>query len=83
MGQSRSTYLSIAEKFLKQLLKKQYNEISQELEIPIKEVIEAADYFSKNLNPYPTRAHWGTFRQPGTEENRTYLNPDVIISASK
>jgi RNA polymerase sigma-54 factor len=73
-------YLSIAEKFLKQLLKKQYSEISEKLEIPVQKVIEAADYFSKNLNPYPTRAHWGSFRQPGTEENRTYSNPDVIIS---
>jgi len=74
------TYLIIAEKYLHQLLKKQYKEISQELKIPINEINEAADYFSKNLNPYPTRAHWGTFRQPSTEKNQVYSNPDVIIS---
>jgi RNA polymerase sigma-54 factor len=74
------TYLTIAEKYLYQLLKKQYKEISQELDISIHEVINAADYFSKNLNPYPSRAHWGTFRQPAAEENQVYSNPDVIIS---
>ena len=80
MGKSLRTYLIIAEKYLHQLLKKQYKEISQELKIPINEINEAADYFSKNLNPYPTRAHWGTFRQPSTEKNQVYSNPDVIIS---
>jgi RNA polymerase sigma-54 factor len=73
-------YMQIAEKFLNLLLKKQYGEISQKLEVSIQEVIKAADYFSKNLNPYPTRAHWGTFRQPAAEENRVYSNPDVIIT---
>src|SRR4030042_924120 len=79
-GKVPETYLIIAEKYLHQLLKKQYKEISQEIKIPINEIIEAADYFSKNLNPYPTRAHWGTFRQPSTEKNQVYSNPDVIIS---
>ena len=79
-GKVPETYSIIAEKYLYQLLKKQYKEISQALKIPINEINEAADYFSKNLNPYPTRAHWGTFRQPSTEKNQVYSNPDVIIS---
>ncbi|MDP2965774.1 MAG: RNA polymerase factor sigma-54 [Pelolinea sp.] len=79
-GEVPETYLEIADRYLHQLLKKQYKEISQELGIPIQEVIGAADYFGKNLNPYPTRAHWGTFRQPAAEENKVYSNPDVIIS---
>ena len=79
-GEVPETYQEIADKHLHQLLKKQYREISKELNIQIQEVIEAADYFSKNLNPYPTRAHWGTFRQPAAEENKVYSNPDVIIS---
>jgi RNA polymerase sigma-54 factor len=79
-GEVPDTYLKIADQFLNLVLKKQYKEISQELKIPIQEVIDAADYFSKNLNPYPTRAHWGTFRQPSSEKNQVYSNPDVIIS---
>ena len=79
-GKVPETYSKIADKFLYQLLKKQYKEISQKLKIPIQEINEAADYFSKNLNPYPTRAHWGTFRQPASEKNLVYSNPDVIIS---
>ena len=74
------TYLIIGEKYLYQLLKKQFKEISQELKIPVQVINEAAEFFSKNLNPYPTRAHWGTFRQPSKEKNQVYSNPDVIIS---
>jgi len=79
-GKVLEAYSIIAERYMHQLLKKQYKEISLESGIPIKEINEAADYFSKNLNPYPTRAHWGTFRQPSTEKNQVYTNPDVIIS---
>ena len=79
-GDIPETYLEIADRYLHQLLKKQYKEISQELGISIQEVTRAADYFGKNLNPYPTRAHWGTFRQPAAEENKVFSNPDVIIS---
>lgn len=79
-GTVPESYLAIAEKHLIQLLKKQYKEISQQLHIPLQEVTEAAEFFSKNLNPYPTRAHWGTFRQPSAEKNQVYSNPDVIIS---
>jgi RNA polymerase sigma-54 factor len=79
-GEVPEIYLKIADKFLNQLLKKQYKEISQELSISTQDVTKAADYFGKNLNPFPTRAHWGTFRQPAAEENKVYSNPDVIIS---
>ena len=73
-------YLTIAQMYLRLLLKKQYKEIGQILGIPIKVVADSAEFFSKNLNPFPTRAHWGTFRQPPVKENNVYTNPDVIIS---
>ncbi len=80
-GKVQDVYLLIAEEYLYQLLKKQFKDISKELNIPIQVVNDAAEYFSKNLNPYPTRAHWGTFRQPSAEKNhQVYSNPDVIIS---
>ncbi len=79
-GKVPETYSLIAENYLFQLLKKQYKEISQELRIPINDINEAAEYFRKNLNPYPTRAHWGNFRHPSKEKNQVYSNPDVIIS---
>lgn len=79
-GEVPQIYLTIAEQHLRLLLKKQYKEIAQILKIPVKVITDSAEFFSKNLNPYPTRAHWGTFRQPPAKENHVYSNPDVIIS---
>lgn len=72
-------YFYITDRYLHALLKKQYKTISDNLDLPIKAVSDAADFFSKNLNPYPTRSHWGDFRTPSKEENLVYSNPDVII----
>ncbi len=79
-GKVPASYLEIAEKSLKPVIKKAIQRNFSELKIPIEKIEAAADYFSKNLNPYPTRAHWGTFQQPAAEKNQVYSNPDVIIS---
>lgn len=73
-------FLKISDNYLIQLLKKQYKEIAEGLGVSQKTVADAAEYFSKNLNPYPTRAHWGDFRSPGEKDNLVYSNPDVIIN---
>ncbi|MBM3137665.1 MAG: hypothetical protein FJZ98_05705 [Chloroflexi bacterium] len=73
-------YKLISKKYLNQLFKKQYKEISDLLSIPQKTVAEAAEFFSKNLNPFPARSHWGDFRSPGEGDNLAYSNPDVVIN---
>ena len=73
-------FFDIADKYLFHLYKKQHKIISEELQIPLKTISEASDFFSKNLNPYPTRAHWGDFRTPAEKENLVFSNPDVIVS---
>ena len=73
-------FIEISENHLYELLKKQFKEIADSLGITQKIVADAADFFSKNLNPFPTRAHWGDFRTPGEDENLVYYNPDVVIS---
>jgi RNA polymerase sigma-54 factor len=59
--------------------KKQYRTISSELNISIDEVEKISKFFSENLNPFPARAHWGTFRQPAENERGQLSNPDVVI----
>lgn len=73
-------FVEISEKYLYPLLKKQFKEIADQLNVTQKIVVDAADFFSKNLNPFPTRSHWGDFRSPGEEENLVYSNPDVVIN---
>lgn len=73
-------FINISENYLQELLKKQFKEIADKLGVPQKKVTDAAEFFSKNLNPFPTRAHWGDFRTPGEEKNLVYYNPDVVIS---
>ena len=78
-GNIPAFYVSIGETHLQTLLKKNFKTISKDLNLPIEEVSKAADFFSRNLNPFPARAHWGTFRQPGRQDHLTYSHPDVII----
>ena len=60
-----------------------YTELAHVLEISVNEVKEIAQFISKNLNPYPARAHWGDGKvlNHGREiSNEVYYAPDVIIS---
>jgi RNA polymerase sigma-54 factor len=46
-------------------------------------VREIAQFIGDNLNPYPARAHWGETRgrnKPSARGDKTYYNPDIIIS---
>ena len=61
------------------LSKKNYEAISIKLAIPENSVKKAADFISKNLNPFPARAYWGSVRNPTADNPGVYINPDVII----
>ena len=73
-------FLEIADTDLEQILRKQFRNIAKKHGLSIEKVEEVSEFFSNNLNPFPARAHWGTFRQPTDEDSRSYTNPDVIIS---
>ncbi len=62
------------------LSKKQYAQIAKGLKISNVEAEKAIDFISKNLYPYPARAHWGNFRLPSEEKGQVYTHPDVIIN---
>jgi len=61
------------------LSKKNYEEISKKLDIHEKQIKKAENFISKNLNPYPARAYWGSIRNPTSNSPNVYINPDVII----
>ncbi len=61
------------------LSKKNYAAISRKLAIPENLVNKAADFISKNLNPFPARAYWGSARNPTADIPSVYIYPDVII----
>ena len=92
-GEALTTQLEILEetqdipKYIKDIIseeldllsKKNYEAISRKLAIPENSVKKAADFISKNLNPFPARAYWGSVRNPTADVPGVYINPDVII----
>jgi RNA polymerase sigma-54 factor len=73
-------YFNVVKIGLDALSKKQYKQIARNLNISDQEVEEAIGFISKNLNPFPARAHWGNFRLPSEDHDQVYTNPDVIIN---
>jgi len=61
------------------LSKKNYEAISRKFSISESSVKKAVDFISKNLNPFPARAYWGTVRNPTADIPGVYIKPDVII----
>jgi RNA polymerase sigma-54 factor len=62
------------------LSKKQYPQIAKALGISSREAEKAVEFISKNLYPFPARAHWGSFRMPSEDKGQVYTHPDVIIN---
>jgi RNA polymerase sigma-54 factor len=58
----------------------QYTELAHRFNVPIKQVTQAAQFISENLNPFPARSHWGDMRQPAHEETQVYHQPDILIN---
>jgi len=62
------------------LSRHQYGELAKSLNTTIQKIKLVSQYISENLNPYPARANWGTFRQPDDNTPEVYHQPDVLIS---
>lgn len=73
-------YFRVVQSGLNTLSKKQYPQIAKTLQISSEEAEQAVDFISKNLYPFPARAHWGSFRTPSDEKGQVYTSPDVIIN---
>ncbi len=66
--------------FMEPLSKRHFNEIAHMLGVPIRVVEDTVHFISENLNPFPTRSHWGDHRQPEPVTGLTYHEPDIIIT---
>lgn len=56
-----------------------YNEMSKLFGVSTKEVLETSRFIKDNLNPYPARAHWGSYRHQTPSSDNT-VQPDIIIN---
>ena len=73
-------YFDVIKGGLSMLSKKQYPQIAKILGISSSEAEKAVEFISKNLYPFPARAHWGSFRMPSEDKGQVYTSPDVIIN---
>jgi RNA polymerase sigma-54 factor len=69
----------ITEKF-HALFKKQFHEIAQDYGISIRQIEEAADFITENLNPFPARSNWGDMRNPQENDLVRLCSPDIVLS---
>ncbi len=68
----------IAEEF-DLLQKRHYSELAKKFGTTVQKVKLAADFISDNLNPFPARANWGSYRQPNDNTPDVFHQPDVLI----
>ena len=61
------------------LSKRQYAELARKLNTNPQKIKEVAHFISENLNPYPARTNWGSFRQPNDNTPDVFHQPDVLI----
>lgn len=64
---------------MKLLSRRAYNELAHLLQISTSEARRIANFISENLNPYPTRSHWGEASQD-TRNLEIYYNADIIVT---
>ena len=69
---------AIAEEF-DLLSKHQYADLAKNLNTSIQNIKLVAQYISNNLNPFPARANWGSFRQPNNNTPEVFHQPDILI----
>ena len=71
---------TLIEEGLQFLSRHQHIELAKKLNLDKNTVSEAAEFISKNLNPFPGRAYWGDHRQESGDNPQVYQTPDIIIN---
>jgi len=61
------------------LSKHQFGELARKLEISSEEAKSICHFISENLNPFPARSSWGSFRQPNDNTPDVFHQPDILI----
>jgi len=65
---------------MKFLSRHQFGELAELLGSTFEEAKEVAQFIGANLNPFPSRAHWGDIRQGNDTQPQAYHQPDIIVS---
>jgi RNA polymerase sigma-54 factor len=69
---------SISEEF-DLLSKRHFSEIAKKFNTTSQKIRLASEFISENLNPFPARANWGSFRQPNDNTPDVFYQPDILI----
>lgn len=75
--------IRIVESAFDLLSRRQFIEIAHLLNVPLRQVQEAAVFISENLSPYPARCHWGDGRRCDQPIGTVYHHPDIVISTTE
>ncbi|MGI6741800.1 MAG: hypothetical protein ACOX7C_10095 [Brevefilum sp.] len=62
------------------LSKRHYSEAAKQLGTSVQKIKLVAQFISDNLNPFPARTNWGSFRQPDEKNPEVFHHPDILIS---
>ena len=63
-----------------ELGRREFEKIAQTLGVSQARARQAAELIHTKLNPYPSRAFWGSGRQTASADPNVYHNPDIQIS---
>ncbi|NIM92626.1 MAG: hypothetical protein GTO18_02785 [Anaerolineales bacterium] len=70
----------ILEETFKELGTRDYDAISNRLDIPVHKIRQSVHFIHNSLNPYPGRSYWGSGLQPQSPDPNVYHSPDIRIS---
>jgi RNA polymerase sigma-54 factor len=57
-----------------------FDSISNKLDVKIHKIRQAVSFIHNSLNPYPARAYWGSGRQPLAPDPNVYHTPDIRVT---
>jgi RNA polymerase sigma-54 factor len=69
----------IVEEGIDGLMHRQYPELARKFHVSVRQIRQAVEFISNNLNPFPARSFWGETQTPEISA-RVYRQPDIIIS---
>lgn len=63
--------------------KRQYTELGHLLGVSKTKAEQIAEFITKNLNPHPASANWGSIHTPSPDAPARYTRPDIIVSSQE
>jgi RNA polymerase sigma-54 factor len=70
----------IIQETFKELGRRDFEAISDKLDVPVHKIRQAVTFIQDSLNPYPARAFWGSGYQSMVSDPNVYHTPDIRIT---